>query len=362
MITLSAVALSVLTGSYKYYIAVESWLGGTLLAPSVPVASGGEESDRSIRVPERVVFTVPREVDGVDWSPLPGSPLAADGQRLHVKLGIGLSQGRVEWFDRGRVLIQDSETNGDSIDVTAVGLFALIDEARLVSPFQPSGTLVSTLRALLEPALTILVDATLTDRSVPTAVNWDEDRLGAVHELLDAWPALAYVDPGGFVQVVPTTQSTTPVFTLVDGAGSTVIRASGNSKRDGASNVIVARGTASDGSQVQGVAYITYGPKSYSGPFNPLPVPFFFPSPLLTTVAQCTAAANTIMSRKQRENQKEYRVEMVPHPALQTGDVVALTSTALGLSAVPCSIETISLPYPSQGNLPSQALTVRTLA
>jgi hypothetical protein len=363
MISLSAEALSVLTSSFRYYCAVESWLGGTLLAASVPVVNGGEESDRSLRVPERVSFTVPRVADGVDWSPVEGSALASDGQRLHVKLGVGLSQGQVEWFTRGRFLIQDSEVNGDQVDVVAVGMLALIDEARLISPYQPSGTLVSTLRGLLEPALTVLVDAGLTDRSVPSAINYDEDRLGAVLELLDAWPAAGYIDPEGFLQAVPATQSTAPVIQLTDGVGGTVIRASGGSKRDGAQNVIVARGTASDGSAVQGVSYLTYGPKSYSGNFNPLPVPYFFSSPLLTTIGQCTAAANTIRDRKIRENAREYRVQMVPHPALQFGDVIGLTSASLGLAAVPCSIESLSLPYTvAGGSMPAMTLTARVIS
>lgn len=364
MISLSAEALSVLGSSFRYSCSAESWLGGTLLAESVPIHSGGEESDRSMRVPERVVLTVPRVKDAYDWSPNSDThPLAANGQRLHIKLGIGLSQGRTETFARGRFLIQESEVNGDQIDVTAVGMLALIEEARLVSPYQPTGTIISTLRGLIEPALTVLVDAGLTDRSVPTAVNWDADRLGAVMELLDAWPAHATVDPEGFLQAVPATQSTTPVLQLTDGVGGTVIRASGNSKRDGAANAIVARGTQSDGAQVQGVSYLTSGPKAYGGPYNPLPVPFFFTSPLLTTIDQCTTAAITIRNRKQRENAREFRVQLVPHPALQLGDVVGLTSASLGLAATPCTVETLSLPYTvADGSMPAMSLTVRTLA
>lgn len=360
MITLSATAQAILTGSYRYYCSVESWLGGTLLAASIPVSDAREETDRGLRIPERVTLTVPREADGYNWSPNSDRhPLAANGQRLHIKLGIGLSLGQVEWIARGRFLIQDSQVNDDRVDVTAVGLLALIDEARLISPFQPSGTLVSTLRGLLEPALTVLVDAALTDRSVPSAINYDEDRLGAVLELLDAWPATGYVDPEGYLRATSATQSTTPVLSLTDGLGGTVIRASGGSTREGAHNAVVARGTASDGGQVQGTAYITTGPKAVGGPFNPLTVPLYFSSPLLTSVDQCNSAALTIAARKQRDTAREFRVSMVPHPGLQAGDVVALTSADLGVSALACSVEALTLPYlPSGGPM---ALTVRSL-
>lgn len=367
MIDVSTTARSVLSGSYRYYLNVESWLAGGLLADDVPVDEAGEEVDRGLRVPERAVLSVPLFKDGVSWSPDNDiHPLAANGQRLHVKLGIGIGQGVVEWFARGRYLIQESEVDGDVVRVSAVGMLALIDEARLISPYQPTGTLVSTLRGLIEPALTVLVDGSLSDRSVPSSINYDEDRLGAVHELLDAWPATAYVDPTGYLRATAPTQSTTPVATLTDTGGTeTVIAVGGNSRRDGAYNAVVARGTqASDGAQIQGVAYLQTGPKSFSGPFNPLPVPFFFASPLLATIDQCNQAASTIRDRKARENAREYRVQLVPNPTLQAGDVVALTSTRLGLAAVPCSIESLSLPWKAArgGRLPAMVLTCRTLA
>lgn len=365
MITVSAECASVLAGAgFTYFCRVESWRNGLLLAADVPVDSGGEETDRSLTVPERVSLTVPRVRDGVDWTPTGAdSPLAAKGQQLHVKLGVGLSLGRVEWLTRGRFLVYDTEPDGDALRVTAVGLLELVNEARLISPFQPSSTFAGTLRGLVEPALTVLVDAAITDRSVPSSINYDEDRLGATHELLDAWPATGYVDPEGYLSVVPAAQSTTPVMTLTDGVGGTIITASGGSSREGGANVIVARGQASDGSQVQGTAYVQTGPDAYGGPYNPLPVPFFFQSPLLTTVQECTKAAQTIRDRRQRQSNRAFHVEMVPHPGLQIRDTVALTSARLGLSGELCSVEVLSLPYAAPaGQMPAMALTVRTLA
>lgn len=364
MISLSAEATSILTGSYVYYVAAESWRDGILVADEIPIASGGEEVDRSLRVPERATFTIPRYADGVDWTPsTDDAPLAANGQRLHVKLGVGLSQGRVEWFARRRLLIQESDADGDSVQVSAVGLLSLIDEARLVSPYQPNANLSNALRGLLEPALSVLIDAALSDRATPAAVNWDEDRLGAVLEVLDAWPAQGSVDPEGYLRIGAVTQSTAPVLAITDtGSSATLIESAGSSTRDGAYNAVVARGTQSDGAQIQGVAYLTTGPKAYGGSFNPLAVPKFFSSPLLTTIAQCNAAAATIAARLARENNREYKVAMVPHPALQEGDVVSLTSSPLGLAGVLGTIERLTLPYtPSDGGMPAMSLTVRTL-
>lgn len=361
MITLSDAAASILGNrSYRYFLAVESWLGGTLLSDDVPVAAATEEVDRALRVPERVTFTIPRRYKGESWSPVAHDhPLAANGQRLRVQLGIGLGGEVVEWFQRGWFLVQESATQGDSINVSASGLLSLVDEARLVSPYQPSGTLVSTLRGLIEPALTVVVDSSLTDRSVPTGVNYDEDRLGAVMELLDAWPADAYVDSGGYLIATSAVQSTTSVLSLTNGEGGTIIRASGASTREGGFNAVVARGTDSAGLQIQGVAYDTSGsPRDYAGYYNPLPVPYFFSSPLLTTVAQCQAAANTVLARLQRQSaSRTFDVEMVPDPRLQAGDVVSITTD--DYDDLLCSIEALTLPYRGDGG--AQTLKVRSL-
>jgi hypothetical protein len=356
MIETTAAAQSVLTGSFRYYQRVESWLDGVLLADDVPVDRGGEESDRSLAVPERISLSVPRVKDGYDWTPTTDDhPLAANGQRLRVLLGVGIGNGIVEWFQRGEYLIHSADAEGQTVNVTAVGLLYLVQEARLVSPYQPSGTLVSTLRGLVEPALTVVVDAGLVDRSVPTGINYDEDRLGAVNELLDAWPATAQVTPYGYLLVSPVVTPTVADLDLASiGATATVVDVAGSSTRDGGINAVVARGAASDGGQVQGVAYdLSHGPHAYRGPFNPLPVPEYFYSPLLTTVAQCNSAAAGVLARKLAGTQQRHTVTCVPRPDLLVGDAVSL-------DGVLCTVEALSLPFTSGAG--AMSLTVREVA
>lgn len=357
MITVSDAAASVLTRSHRSYAYADSWRGGVLLAEGVPLDSATEEGDRSLRVPERVVFTAPRRDRGTDWTPGTDEdhPLAANGQRLHVKLGVGTLGGQVEVFARGQFLVDRTTVVGDAVSVECVGLLKLIDEARLISPYQPTGTMASTLRGLVEPALSILVDAALTDRAVPAGINFDEDRLGAVLEVLDAWAADGYVTADGYLAVGPATQSMTPTFALSSSDGGTVVTAVGESTRQDAYNAVVARGTAADGGQVQGVSYdlTAAGPKRYGGPFNPLPVPFFFPSPLLTTVQECGTAAATVLARLQRRTSVLLEVTCVPNPTIQLGDVGTLDGAL-------CSVEWLSLPY-LPGDDEPMVLRVRTL-
>lgn len=337
-------------GNYILHIRASSWLDGVLIADDIPVTSAVLEEDWTLRVQERMLLTVPRYTDGYDWSPgmTAGHPLSADGQRLRIETGIGVEGSEVEWFQRGWFLIQDAQPDGDTVTVTAVGLLALILEAQLVSPFQPSGTLDSTLRALIEPALSVLVDDGLVDRAVPTAINFDDDRLQSVYEVADAWPCELRVDPSGFLHAQPIVAPDTAVLSLTDGVDGTVIRALSASTRDGACNAVVARGRDVNGGQVMGVAYDTStGPKRLDGPFNPLPVPYFFESPLLTTVAECNAAAAAILERKRTQTATAYEVEMVPNPRLQLNDAVSITTATA--TDVLCTVESHAAPLAAGG-------------
>lgn len=344
MIEVSTLAQTIMNDPYGSvrYVRVESWRAGVLLADDVPITAGREDVDRTARIPERVSLTVPREYDGTDWSPTSDDhPLAAKGQRLRVMLGIGLQGMDVEWIQRGEFLINETTRERDAVRVEAVGLLALVDEARLVAPYQPTGTLKSTLRGLIEPALTVVFDVGLVDRAVPSGINYDEDRLGAVQELLDAWPAEARVTETGYLYVEPPVTSPEADIAI---SSSNRISESGISTRDGAHNCVVARGTTSDGGQVQGTAYVTTGAQRYPGPFSPLPVPEYFASPLLTTVAQCQAAARTRRDKMVRETGEPLVAEVLPLMYVQAGDVALLTDDDDQFEGY-ATVEQLSLPY-----------------
>ena len=359
MLDMSTTALAVVQRSYTMLVRAESWRDGNLLAADIPVADGNEDRDRSLNIPERISLTVPRRDRGYNWDPNadPDHPLAAYGQQLHISYGIDIGGGDFEWIDRGWFLITESSTNGDTVTVTAQGLLTLIDEAKFVAPFQPSGTLVSTVRSLVEPALTVDFDGMLTDRSVPVGMQWDSDRLAGLSEVLTSWGADAYVTEGGVLRVELLDDTGPPVLGLTDGQGGTVMRWQGSTSRDGAFNVVVCQGEDANGNQVQGVAYDidSNSPFRIGGPFNPLPVPYTFSSPLMSTVAQCRTAAATGLARLRRTASRRLEVTMVPHPGLMLGDIVS--AAGQGLQQAPCMIEALSLPY-SPGE---QTLTVRVL-
>ena len=358
MLDMSDVALSVVQRSFTMQVRAESWRDGELLAADIPVADGNEDRDRSLNIPERISLTVPRRDRGFTWDPGadPDHPLAAYGQQLHISYGVDIG-GDFEWIDRGWFLITESSTDGDTVTVTAQGLLSLIDEAKFVGPFQPSGTLTSTIRSLVEPALTVEFDSGLIDQVVPVGMQWDDDRLGGLTEVLGSWAADAHVTAGGTLLVEALTDAGSPALSLTDGVGGTVLRWQGSASRDGAFNVVVAQGEDAVGNQIQGVVYDTDpgSPFRYGGPFSVLPVPYTFSSPLMTTVAQCRTAAAAKILQLRRTASRRLGVTMVPHPGLMLGDIV--TATGAGLVNARCMIESMSLPYgPSE-----MSLSVRVL-
>jgi len=344
---------ALLRGNQRRYLNIESWYDDELVDDDLPVSQGREEVDRASNVPERVTFSVPKRARGVSYLPTEiDSPLAANGQVVRVSLGIGTSQDQVEWLQRGWFVITSSEPRGDQIEVECAGLLWKIQEARLVNPLQPSGTFKSTIQNLVEPALTVEFDPTLSDRAVPTSVNYDDDRLGALNATLAAWPAVAEVNADGYLYVTSASDPATVSLALSSGTGGTVIEKATTSTREGIYNAVVAQGTASDGALVRGVAYDTTGPKRSGGPFNELPVPLFFDSPLITTQAQANTAAASRLVTLKRQTGVFYDVRMVPHPALQTGDRVTLD----GLAGV---VEALTLPLTAGGG--EQTLRVREI-
>lgn len=349
MIEVSTAARSILGRSFQYHVRAQSWLGGELLHDDVPIATATETGDRSVSVPTRVSLTIPERRRGYDWTPTTDThPLAAQGQQLRIQLGVGLGPNGIEWFGRGTFLITQSGPDGrGAIQVEAVDLLHLVHEARYASPYQPSGTLKSTLRGLIEPALTVVFDAGLIDRAVPTAdINYDSTRLDDSLELLEAWPAEAVTTPNGYLLVSAPTTPTVADFTVAAGEGTT-IRTLGTSTREGAFNVVVAKGRTTDGSDIQAASYVTTGPRAFGGVFNPLAVTYEYFSPLLSTVAQCEAAALTTKNRLLRNTARAKEVEMVPDPTIQLGDVAEHDGELW-------TVESLSLPY-----LPGPTMTMQ---
>ena len=374
MIEFSETASNVLASQgFQLFARIESWFGDVLVADDVPIIDATETQDATLRVPERLTFKVPALKDGVSWVPTSfDSALGCYGQRVRVSLGVGLIGGsdRIEWVNRGWFLIYSAGPDGDSITVEALGLLTLVDEAVLPTEYQPAAgaSLVSMIRDLIEPGITVNVEDAPADRAVPTTVTFSDNRLDNVYAALDAWPAVALVTSNGYLAVQP--QPGDPVaddavLELTDGVGGTVVDSSTSITRDGAFNAVVAKGQYPDsdatraGQEIIQTAYdtVTGSPYRNGGEFSPYLVPYGYASPLLSTVQQVQAAARTRLKTLRRNASRTVQVAAVPHPGIQLGDVVVLTCERLGIDAELGTVGAFSLPYLANGG-PMQ-LTIR---
>jgi hypothetical protein len=310
---------------------VSSWLGGRLLALSVPVLGGRITAKADQDVPEQISFTVPRyaaPADGqpvIDWRPTgPGDPLARYGQQLDVTITVSAVSTAQTWSTRvGRFLITDwSDDDAGTITVTGAGMLQVVKDAKLTSPSSPSGSLMSETRRLLPSGMGVSFDATLVDRSCPTSMAWAEDRLVALKDIAAAWPALLRTDEWGQVRFkAPLPSVPTPALTLTDGVGGTVVTAPRADSRTDAYNVVVATSKASGRADLQGIATIASGPMAANGPY--FPVVKKWSSPLLDTQSAAQAAAQTMLENSMRPA-RTIPVTIASDPRIDLDDPVAI--------------------------------------
>lgn len=294
---------------------VASWLGGVLLADGIPVTGGRVTWDGSQKVPDGVTVTVPRFDRSTDWLPVSAdSPLARFGQQLDVTVQVGGFDVRL-----GRFLIVDWKYDEASITVTGAGLLQIAADARLLDPESPrdDGTLRSEFLRLLPAQMSAQFDPALVNRPVPAAMQWEEERLDALYDIARAWPAVLRMDSWGQVLVKPGPALTTPVVSLTDGEGGTVVSVPRQDTRDGVYNIVKASSSA-DGVTASAVAVTRSGPMAVDR-YNP--VPKFYSSPLLTTDAQCFATAEQMRLESLRRS-SVLNVTMAPDPRLELDDPV----------------------------------------
>lgn len=319
----------VLSGAAGYWPVVSSWLGGRLLADHIPVLSGRVTATVTQEVPERLTLRVPRW-DGRDWLPGtdPAHPLARFGQELSVSVVVWSAVRGVEYETRvGRYLVTDwdyDDTRG-VVALTAVGLLQRVADDRLVTPLAPrtGGTFVSEARRLLPPGMSAGFDPALVDRACPTSMEWAEDRLAALYEIADAWPARLRIDQWGQVRFLPPlTDVPDPVVRLTDGERGTVVAVDRSDTRAQGYNRVVARSSAPGLEAVQAIADTTAGPLAVTSDYGV--VARFFSSPLITTVGQAAASAETIR-RSSLLPTCTIPVTCAPDPRLDLDDPTAVT-------------------------------------
>lgn len=321
-----------IAASHDVVTIVDAYLDGQLTAASVPIISGTITYDATARITRRLEIEVPaRDQNGRSFDPSgdPTHPLAAYGQRLQVRTGITLPGGVIELMNQGWYLITDwSRTDaGGTVIVQAQGLTRLLQDARLYHPYAPGPTdLREVIPELLDDIVPSVIESTLPERSTSSQKIWQRDRLEALDDLADAWPARWDIDDDGAAHFYPPyaeiTPSSVPVRVLQDGVNGTVVDRDRTGSRDRIRNAVVVTGAvAASGAVPSFTAERLTGPMRVSGPFGR--VPLFYTSDMITTVQQAIGTANSMLARRALLSRTE-NVVAVPDPALELGDIVRI--------------------------------------
>jgi hypothetical protein len=333
---------SALGGSFQLLSWADVWYDGSPVLEQLPVTDGKIDFDIDQDVHGTLSLTV-ADADGSLSPLLPTDPLNSFGQEIHVSQAV-ISAGSplAQPISVGWYRIQNSVTHqkwrrlpsggwrsaGAQIEVTAHDRVAILADARFLAGDQPaSNTTVLSEIARLVRGLVPLgnVDNTLSDRGIPKAIVYEQDRVKALAELADSIGAVIAIDSDGQLALrLPVADTATPVWTFTVGDGGSIIDYTIESTRDGVVNAVVATGeaTGSDYAPVVGYAYDLDGasPTLYGGPFGR--VPAFLSSPLLLTAASAGAAAATRLNTYKRGRDRVYTFDTLPNFLIELDDPV----------------------------------------
>lgn len=323
-----------LAGSAGWAPAAASWLDGKLLAPAIPVWSGKLSAARSQQVPEKVDLVVPEWQDGTWWVPDSEShPLAKYGQVIDLAIDVTSSVDQsVTRTKLGRFRIFDWEHDeiACQVRVTAYGILYRVAEDGFTVPEVPrtGGSLASEFRRLMSPGIPVAIDPALIDRPCPQSLQYPDDRLDALSGIAEAWPARMDADMLGQVVLRPPLPETpTPILTLSDGEGGTVVSAPRGDTRAGVANVFVGTSSATDAAAqdpVRAEARVMTGPLAARDDGTGYGrVVRRWSSPLATTREQVQASVSTMADTAARQSRVR-SVTHAPDPRIELDDPVAV--------------------------------------
>lgn len=185
----------------------------------------------------------------------------------------------------------------------------------------PAGaTCLSEIRRLCTGFIDVVVDPAVVDKSVPASVVYQQDRLGAVMNLVNALKAEARTGPGGQLEVyLPTTTSAWEFYGGQEGGLITYTR---SQRIQDFPNAAVSTSTDANGAPLYGYAVQTAGEGFFDGPHGRWPV--FHGANLVNTQNSVSADAATTLANLQRTRTVEMPFTVAFHPGLDAGDCVTM--------------------------------------
>ncbi|WP_030962680.1 DUF5047 domain-containing protein [Streptomyces sp. NRRL S-378] len=321
-----------LTSSHRMAVQVDAYYDGELTYAGLPVNDGAVTLDRGSKTRRSLSLTV-GDLSLLPWDAT--DPLAVYGQELVVKRGIAYA-GSTEWVRLGTFRIDEPAGNVRSGPISLTGKSAevAIQDDRFMQPTSSAGyfTCMDVITFLIQETIpgAVVINATgdLRDPLCPVATwNVQADRWDAVTSVARAMNAEIACDAFNHFVVTDTPNPLTNpvVWDIADGEGGTLMSAARAMSRTAVYNAVVVSGenAASNSSPVSAVAYDDdpASPTRWGGPFGR--VPRYYSSALLTTEAECLAAAESMLFDATAPN-IQVSVTAAPNPALEPGDCIRM--------------------------------------
>ncbi len=270
-----------------------------------------------------------------EWPRVSDLGFAPYGNEIYVERGVEYGVGQRELVGLGyyRIDTLEQETAPDGpLEISGSDRSAGIADARFLMPRQfgaglTRGTLVAALITEVYPAAVIDWDDTvLRDGLVGRTVITEDDRAGTLRDFIKSLGKVGYWDyRGHYVIKTPPSVTGGAAWTVDAGRNGVLVQMKRGLTREAVYNAVVATGEAADTSApVVGIAYNLdpASPTYYFGAFGP--VPKFYSSPFITTVAQ---ARNAAAAELRQQLGIPYQVELssIPNSALEPWDVIDAT-------------------------------------
>jgi hypothetical protein len=324
-------------------VRVDAYRGGVLVASDLPIEpdSATITVDGTSDVRRTIDLTI---ADPALVPTAPTSVLTPHGTELRVTRGFRYPNGQTELIPVGVFRIDKPSTPLlGATKVTGVDYCRLLAEDNFLNPSQSFTTNavpteITRLIQLTQPGATVI---DTTGNATPCALtNWEQDasRYDAIRELALSIGADVAPDALGrwIIRRLPEVTDA-PVWSVNIGESGVLIGGDEDWDRENTFNGWTARGEPTTGAApVQAfVADLDVSSPTYwGGPFGHRPK--VFSSPLLATVGQCTATATTLL-RRSIAGARAVRVQCIPNPALDYGDVLTLVLPGLTEESLPRS-------------------------
>lgn len=325
---------------------------GVVVAEDLAVVGGEVILDRTAAVRGRC------KVDLAEPLMVPngaGDPLSPYGYEIRLQRGIVYADGTSELMPLGIFGIQKSlvDSNGLISKIDGLDRAQKVADARLEDDYAiASGTNVGTaIQAVLLAAMPSLTFSfASTSYTTPALVLAVESDPWA--KALDMARSVGYelfLDGDGVcVFRAEPTVSVAPDWSVVEGENGVLVEAALALDRGPAYNRVIASSTSMGAAaQYRGTATddTPSSPTYYYGPFGKKPR--FYGSPLLASSAQCTAAATGILAGNIGVA-KSITFGAVPNPAVEPGDSVLVTRSALGVDEIHM-VDVVRIPLTATG-------------